>query len=100
MLSDTLDLRCDLLDRCYKLKGRLDLMFLMLNKDERAIKEENIVIYEESSSEAEQHSDDDEEDLIGMMQSDDEQFDDLNDDLLDEEDQFEENGLKDDQMDD
>jgi len=94
MLSDTLDLRCDLLDRCYKLKGRLDLMFLMLNKDDRPLNEENIVIYEESSSEGEQPSDN-EDDLIGLMQSDDDENDNkLNEDLLDEEDQFEiqENG--------
>ena len=107
MLSDTLDLRCDLLDKCYKLKGRLDLMFLMLNKEIKPIREENIVIYEESSSEEEANELEDGEDLIGLMNSDDEAVDepmnegseqednglendeesDSNDDLIDEEDE-------------
>lgn len=93
MLSDTLDLRCDLLDKCYKLKGRLDLMFLMLNKDEsRPIREENIVIYEESSSEAEGEQENG-EDLIGLMNSDDDAA--ADDDALMNDESDQENGLED-----
>merc|ERR1712029_112754 len=94
MLSDTLDLRCDLLNKCYKLKGRLDLMFLMLNKEDESIREENIVIYEESSSEddiEEEDEDEDGENIIEMMNSDDENLNE--DDEKIENDHLIENGL-------